>query len=355
MAVRLNLSKPSVSRNVADLISMGIVEERGEGESTKNGGRKPTRLCFNKEYCYIASLELSAKQPICAIGDLKCNILSLIKIDIDRNAPSELKKESISKAFEEMLAEMSIPLEKLGLIVISQPGQIGRDNEVIYIDALHHPWTNIGLKEHLQEHFQTPVMLKNDVQMAAIGEIKMGDAKRLQSLIYVSCGIGLGSSVIYKGQIFEGGNYGAGELGAFLMPDGRRLGEIVSMDGLLKYINELCIKNDSNADRILSFEEIVEKSLVDDALVNQGLKDIGRILGQAIYNCCIMMDISAVIFGGDYIRLGPALIESIKETMKQPFLPMDLTIQKSGLGETAGILGSFVTAKDAILQSKIGL
>ena len=259
-----------------------------------------------------------------------------------------------AKAFAGMLEEMSIPLEKLGLIVISQPGQIGLDSEVFYIDPLHHPWTNIGLKEHLGQHFNTPVMLKNDVQMAAIGEMIMGDGKQFQSLFYVSCGIGLGSSVIYKRQIFEGDSYGAGELGAFLMPNGRRLGEVVSMEGLLKRISEIYKENNIET-RSLEFDEVVEKSLAGDALVNQGLKETGHILGQAIYNCCVLMDIPTVIFGGDYIRLGPALLESMEETMRQSFLPMRITVQKSGLKEAAGIFGSFVVAKDAILQGMIRL
>lgn len=332
---------------------MGIIEEGGEGESSKKGGRKPIMLYFNKKYRYIASLELSYKQPVCAIGDLKCNILSLKKIDIDRSASPESKKESVSLALGGMLEDLHIPPDKLGLIVISQPGQIGKDNEVLYIDELHHSWTNIGLKEYLQENFKTPVLLGNDVRMSAIGEMNMGYGKQIESLIYVSCGIGLGSSVIYKGQLFEGCNYAAGELGTFLTADGRRLGEIVSMEGLLKRIAGIYAENGRSEDD-LNFEEIVRKSLAGEELVNQGLKEVGRILGQAIYNYCVMFDIPNVIFGGDYIRLGPALFESIEETVGQSFLPMRPKIQKSGLREASGIFGSFVTGKNVILQKEIG-
>jgi len=346
LATRLKLSKPSVSRNVYDLIEIGIVKEQGEGESAKSGGRKPTRLSFNKDFQYIASVDISMKRPICAVGDLRGNLLKMKKLDISRSAPEEQKRQSISEELNNLLAELCIPTEKLGLIIISQPGQIGANNEVIYIDSLHHPWTEIGLREYLQECFNTPILLRNEVQMAALGEMTMGDAKQFQSMLYVACGIGLGSSIIYKGELFQGENYGAGELGAFLMPDGRRLGQVVSMDGLLEHISGICNK-------VMDFEEVVERSLAGDTEVNRGLRDIGHILGQRIYNCCIMMGIPTVIFGGDYLKLGPAFIESIEETMNQSFFPTKLTIQKSSLNEAAGIFGTFVIARETILQNMI--
>ena len=352
LATMLKLSKPAVSRNVADLISMGLVVEKGEGEASKYGGRKPTMLYFNKTHRYIASLELSLKQPVCAIGDLKYNILRLRKIDIARSVSPEEKKQCIAQVFDNMLEELSIPLEKLGLIVISQPGIIGYDNEVYYIESIHHPWASIGLKEHLQNHFSTPVLLENDVRLAAIGEMNMGFDKQIQDLIYVSCGIGIGSGVIYKGQPLEGCHRAAGELGAFLLSDGRRLEDVIAMEGLLKRITALYAENGYEI-KDLSFEQVVEKSLVGDTLVNQALKEIGQILGQFLNNCCVMLDIPTVIFGGDYIKLGPALFESIEETMMQSFLPIRQKVLKSGLKEAAGICGGFVVGKNEILQKEL--
>jgi len=347
LALRLNMSKPSVSRNVADLISMGIVREHGEGESTKSGGRKPTKLRFDEDYCYIAAVELSSKQPICAIGDLKSNVLRLVKLGLDKNDSSEVKLAGVYEAIRGMLAELSISEDDLGLIIVSQPGQISEDSKIAYVDTFHHQWTNIGLREHLQKKFNTTVVLRNDVQMAAIGEMNFGSAKQFESLIFVSCGVGLGSSIIYKGKLFQGDNHASGELGAFLVADGRRLGQVVSMDGLLEHISEI--------NKEMDFDEVVEKSIADDALINQALRDIGRTLGQAIYNCCIMMDISTVVFGGDYARLGSALFESIEETLNQTFLPSKIALHKSALQEAAGIFGSLVIAKDIILKNLIEL
>ncbi|MCL2249906.1 MAG: ROK family transcriptional regulator [Oscillospiraceae bacterium] len=352
LSKQLKMSKPTVSRNLQELITSGMVTEAGTGKSTKNGGKKPTMLRFNKTYRYIAVIELSYNYPICAIGNLKCEILDLKKPNIDRFAPPEAKKEELSGTLKDLLKQLAIPHDRLGLIVISLPGQIGGDSKVIYVDPTHHPWTNIGLKEYLEEEFGIPVLLRNDLRMAAIGEITMGKTDGIESLIYVNCSIGLGSGIVYKGEFFEGCNYAAGELGAFLTADGRRLGEVVSMEGLLKRIAAIYAENDIIAEN-LKFGDVITRSIYGDVFVNKALSEVGSILGLAIYNCCIMLDIPDVFFGGDYVHLGPALMESIAEVLNQSFLPIRPKIRKSSLGDLAGVYGGLVTGKNTLLHQEV--
>jgi len=353
LAAQLNLSKPAVSRNVADLISMGLVEEKGEGKSSKNGGRKPIMLYFNKFHRYIATLVLSFEQPVCAIGDLNYNILKLRKTDVDRDASPEEKRECIAQTLDDMLWELSIPREKLGLIVISHPGIIDWDNEAYYAQDIHLPWTGIGLRDYLRRHFETPIFLENDMRLASIGEMNMGFDKQHQNLIYVSCGIGFGASIIREGHPYVGCNRAAGEVGAFLMEDGRRVEDVVAMEGLLKRIGQVYAENGLEA-KSLSFEQVIALSLTGDVLVNRVLHEIGRILGKVIYNCSVMLDISTVIFGGDYAKLGPALFEGINETVSQSFLPIKPNVIKSELRDEAGIYGGFVVGTNEILHRKLG-
>lgn len=350
LAARLNLSKPAVSRNVADLISMGLVEEKGEGESGKNGGRKPIMLYFNKDHRYIATVVLSFEQPVCAIGDLNYNILNQRKTQADQG--TEGLMSHVAQAFDEMLNELSIPKEKLGLIVISHPGIIGWDNEVYYAEAFHLSRTGVGFKDYLQNYFGTPVLMENDMRLASIGEMTRGFDEQFENLIYVSCGIGFGASIIHEGRPYLGRNRASGEVGAFLMDDGRRVEEVVAMEGLLKRIAQVYSENGIKK-KSPDFEEVVELSLSGDVLVNQVLRETGRILGNVIYNCSVLMDISTIIFGGDYSKLGPALFEGIDETVSRPFLPIHLKVLKSRVRESAGIYGGFVIGAGEILNKKL--
>ena len=57
LAKTLKISKPTVAKNVEELILKKILYEYGEGISS--GGRKPLLISFNKTYKYILSLEIN--------------------------------------------------------------------------------------------------------------------------------------------------------------------------------------------------------------------------------------------------------------------------------------------------------
>jgi len=340
LARELGLSKPAISANVFDLINAGLVEERGEGESSKNGGRKPIMLYFNYNYRYIGAFDFSLKEPVCAVGDLSHRILKLEKIHVDRDAPAGVKRQAIADTFKEILRSLNIPDEKLGIIVISHPGIIGDGNEVKYVDARHNPWTGIGLKSHLEKEYKVPLVLENDVKLSALGE--MYESKDLQDLIYVRCGVGLGAGVIVKGKIYDGVNRAAGEIGSFICSNGHRLEDVAAMDGLLERIG-----------KGLTFKQVIELAKADDKDVAQAIGEIGGELGRAMYNSSILLDIPTIVFGGDYLHLGDALFNAFDKAVAQSFLPFRPTVVKSGLREAAGIFGGFVMGREQIIAQVV--
>lgn len=350
LAKELKLSKPSVSANVLGLTDIGLIQEGGEGKSSSNGGRKPIMLYFNDQYRYVGAFDFSLKEPICAIGDLSHNILKLEKIKVDRDAPADDKRQVIADTFKAMLASLSISPEKLGIIVISHPGIIGENNDVRYVDTRHSPWTGIGLKSHLEQTYNVPIVLENDVKLSALGE--MHESKDLQDLIYVRCGVGLGSGLVMNGKIYNGINRASGEIGSYLRTDGRRLEDIVAMDGLLSRIAQL--KNEVGlSEEALTFKKVIELVRLGDKEATQTIREIGHELGRTIYNVSVLMDIPTVIFGGDYLHLGDLLFNAIEEVTAQPFLPFHPNVIKSSLREAAGIFGGFVLGREQIIQQVI--
>lgn len=348
LAKELGLSKPAVSDNIADLIALGLVEEKGSGEASKNGGRRPTVLQFNSLLSYIGALDLSLQEPICAIGDLSNWIHSLKKINVDRNASAEEKRRCILDTFVSMLAELSIPKEKMGIIVISHPGIIGEDNEPKYVVESHRAWTGIDIKVHLEQHFNIPVLLENDNNLAAIGEMHHGHDEQLENLIYVSCGTGLGSGVIIGGELYRGCNRAAGEMGTLLDSSGKRIEDTVNIDGLLRRIEEVLHLDGQK----LTFPQVVDIVKTGDFRVNQVIYEVGREIGRVAYNSSLVLDIPTIVIGGDYLKLGQALFDGIEDAVSQTFYFRPKVV-RSTLLESAGIFGSFIYGKNEILQQKL--
>ena len=350
LAKELGLSKPAVSKNVADLIAMGLIQERGEGEAGKSGGRKPVILNFNESYRYIGALDLSFQEPVCSIGDLYCNVLRLRRIKIDKDATADEKKARVWQTFKEMADDLGIPIDKIGLIMISQPGMIGDDGEVRHPKARHGAWIGIGLKEYLRQQLNVPVLVENDVNLAAIGEAHFGSDENLQDLMYITCGIGLGSGIIIEGKLREGYHQRAGEIGEFLQKDGRCAEDIIAIGGLLERIAPIYAASGEQEE--LTFSHVVELAKHGDSMVNREIYEIGRELGYIIYNCSVMLDIPTVVLGGDCLKLGKALFNGIESVLEQKPLLRPKVIP-STLKEAASILGGFIVGKNEILNKTI--
>jgi len=220
----------------------------------------------------------------------------------------------------------------------------------------HHKWANLGLKAYLEEELSTTVLLDNNVRLATIGEVERGVDAPLNEMMYISCGTGIGAGVYINGKIHEGCNRAAGEIGNFMLGDGRNVESVVAYSGLASRIEEAFGKK-NNPISSLDFERITELSKTGDDVVNECIAETGRILGLAIYNACVLLDIQNVILGGDYVHLGDVLFNAIDEFISQKshsqHAPFRATVQRSRLLDTAGLYGGLILGKDRVLSERL--
>ena len=80
------------------------------------------------------------------------------------------------------------------------------------------------LQQILTDHFDLPVFVENDINLAALGEWGYGAGRSSQSLVMISIGTGLGGGIIVDGTLFRGFNQAAGEVG-FMLPGQKYLGK----------------------------------------------------------------------------------------------------------------------------------
>ena len=347
LAKELGISKPAVSSNVANLLSSGLILEKGEGEASASGGRKPVMLYFNEQYSYVGVLDLSFEAPVCTVCDMKYRIIGLEKLGMEKSLSPEQWRQRVKQAFLKIFSDANIPAEKLGVVIISQPG-ISRDGlETSYLPPLHHAKADAELRPFLQQELAVPVILKNNVNLAAVGEVHFGTGKRLENLVYISCGTTLSAGMVIQGRLYEGSHCAAGEIGFLLRYDGRHAEKGVTADALIGLAQKIYAEN--GKPEALSFPLIVERLESGDPLIEQAVYETGNELGRIIQNCCVLLDISTVIFGGDYLALGPVLFKGMRDFVEKTTISRHELIP-SALKDTASLYGGFVVGKETILS-----
>ena len=119
--------------------------------------------------------------------------------------------------------------------LIEQAGGIGRikgigigaPNGNYYKNTIEYaanlPWKGIiPFGKMAEDKFKLPVVLTNDANAAAIGEMMYGAAQGMNDFIMITLGTGVGSGIVANGKLVYGHDGFAGELGhTIIIPDGR--------------------------------------------------------------------------------------------------------------------------------------
>lgn len=81
----------------------------------------------------------------------------------------------------------------------------------------------LNFSKEMHKYMDVPVVLSNDANAAAYGEMVYGGAKDLNNFIMFTLGTGVGSGIVLDGKLVHGSTGAAGELGhSILIPGGRR-------------------------------------------------------------------------------------------------------------------------------------
>ncbi|MBL7698321.1 MAG: ROK family protein [Chitinophagaceae bacterium] len=195
------------------------------------------------------------------------------------------------------------------------------------------PWKGIiPFAKMLEEKFKLPVVLTNDANAAAIGEMMYGAAQGMKDFIMITLGTGVGSGIVANGKLIYGHDGFAGELGhTIIIPNGRlhegtgKLGSLESYASatgvrltaleMLAKTNEKSILRDIPPKRIDS-KKVYEAAMQGDKLAKEVFEFTGQILGLALANFVMFSSPEAIILFGGLTKSGELILKPTRESME---------------------------------------
>jgi glucokinase len=206
------LSAPTVAAAVADLAERGLLEFLGEGPSS--GGRPPELLCFRPAHRFVAAVDIGGTRLRVMLADLNGDPVAERKCVI---APAEKDPVSICKLVHELVlaacSDADVDPQKILRLAVGAPGITDIEQGVVLSAPNLTDWTNVPLREMLEQHCGIPTTIENDVNLAAIGEHSRGAAAGVDHFVFVAVGTGIGAGIFLNGQLHHGAQWSAGELG----------------------------------------------------------------------------------------------------------------------------------------------
>lgn len=185
----------------------------------------------------------------------------------------------------------------------------------------------IHFAEELGKLNDLPIILTNDANAAAIGEMIFGAAKNRRDFIMITLGTGLGSGIVVDGKLVYGHDGFAGEIGhTTVFYDGRKCGcgrrgcleTYVSAPGIIKTVKELrkAEKYDSPLMK-MSSKKMSAKLIADlanerDSLALKAFDVTARILGKKLADCVAFTSPEVIYLFGGLALAGDLLLRATR-------------------------------------------
>jgi glucokinase len=206
------------------------------------------------------------------------------------------------------------PVEVIGIGIGAPMGNINKGTIEEPADL---PWKGITpLADLLREHIDLPILVTNDANAAAVGEMVYGAAKGMKNFAVITLGTGLGSGIVVDGKLLYGQDGFAGEVGHTIVRPGRTnrecgcgrfgcLETYVSATGLKRTLFK--IMSDSIEDselRDLSFNDMTALDIAEaaergDILAKRAFEHTGEMLGLKLADLVAHTNPEAIfLFGG---------------------------------------------------------
>lgn len=207
LSERTGVSKVTVSQVLGRLEDRGLVMIAGE----QAGGRGPNAALYAvvPSSAYVAGLYVDFDVVSVAVADVTGQRVAHISVDPNgADDPVGVVRDAVVRACE----SAGIGLENLASVVIGSPGVLDPRTGAPRI-AVNLPTWHEGVPDALREVLHTPVVIENDVNLAAMAERADGAAAGLDDFAFVWLGTGLGLATVLGGRVRRGVGGAAGEIG----------------------------------------------------------------------------------------------------------------------------------------------
>jgi predicted NBD/HSP70 family sugar kinase len=201
------VSKVTVSQMLTRLEERGLVAIAGE----QAGGRGPNAALYSvvPSSAYVAGLYVESDLVSAAVADVTGRRVAEVSGNPNGvDDPVELVRGTIERA----CASAGIEVTRLSALVIGSPGVVdprtGDPRLAVNLPAWHE-----GALDALKNAWHKPVVIENDVNLAAMAERADGAAAGADDFVLVWLGVGLGLATILGGQLHRGTAGAAGEIG----------------------------------------------------------------------------------------------------------------------------------------------
>jgi glucokinase len=346
--------------------------QKASAAGASKRGRRGIRSIFlkseknmAKQKVYALGIDLGGTKTLAAVvdvasGEVIASARKRTRAERGQDFVSQRTIELATAALDDAHLPSDSSVVGLGVGVA---GQIDRRAGVV-VDAPNLDVHDMPLGDILGKHFNLPVAVGNDVEVAALGESLYGSGAGYNNFVCVFVGTGIGSGIVQNGRMYTGLTGTAGEIGHMVVQAGGRLCGCGGRGCLEAYASRTAITRaimaeihhgrpsilaDDAQRQLKQGETIIRSGILahaidqKDELTIEIVEEAANYLGYGLGSVLNFYNPDALILGGGVIEALDLLFETAVHRARTVALsaPAKKTpILRAKLGDFSGVVGA---------------
>jgi len=283
----------------------------------------------------------------------------------ERRQPTAAGSDAVLAATTAVVADLIAAQPDIAAVGVGLPGLVDLNGAVHYAPNLP-GFVGVDAQTRLAATCRLPVVVDNDANVAALGEVLHGAGRGHREVLVVTLGTGIGGGLVINGAVNRGGYGFAAEIGHFTVERGGPLcacGEqghweaLASGRALGRRAREWAARGDApnvlaRAGGVVDAVTGLEAGVAALAGEPDGLAILaehGADVALGLGGLVNILDPELVVIGGGLVHLGEALLGPIRAALPAhveaaALRPMPPVVA-AALGEQAGAVGAAALAR----------
>lgn len=293
------------------------------------------------------------------------DVLTRLSVPTESETNSQTVMANLIAGVRQLFDTSGAQPAQIHAIGLGVPGQMDIEKGLSLFSPNFSNWDNVPVTQIMEQTFNIPTYIDNDVRVNLYGEWRMGAGRRMKDVLMVTLGTGLGAAMITDGKMMYGRSNSAGELGHMNMYRHGRpcacgssgcLARYVSARGMIKTVQEHLAAGETsiisqwmnNDEKQITAKMVSEAYDQHDQVARTVMQETGEILGYGLSSAINLYNPERIIIGGVMAAAGDRLLTPTREVIGGHALKVArdvCDVVPAELGAWAGMIGAGVYAE----------
>ena len=343
------LSKQTMSEVFRDLEGGGWVQMAGRTQGAIGRSAATYEVCAARALVFGA--DVGGTKIHAALADMRGRIVSELVEPTDVRGGQHVI-EQLARINGALASRAGLPAGRVLVGSVGIPGAFNLRSKRLFMVPNIADLEGSFFAEELEALVTFDVAVGNDVNMAAKGELWMGEGKGIDNFVFIALGTGVGMGIINERRILRGARGAAGEIATLPVGASGYDARTFHSGALETTIGSAAIRDryeGAGGQQGLTVRQIIDRIEGGDRIAGATLDEVARTLAEAILAVSAIVDPERVVLGGS-IGARTELLDRVRH-----FLPLcmrtppECTISR--LGSRAALYGTIASSLDLLHDS----